>query len=63
MAIGGEGGFQVDGPTNKIETKSELVLLNADIRVPLPCVDLPELIINAITAIQVMAASLLATAS
>lgn len=52
MAIGGEGGFQVDGQANKIETKSELVLLNPDIRVPLPCLDLPELIINTITAIQ-----------
>ena len=53
LAIGGEGGFQVDSPADKTETKADLVLLDANIRVPLPCPDLPELIINAINAIQV----------
>ena len=53
LAIGGDGGFQVDSPADKTETKSELVLLDANIRIPLPCPDLPELIINVINAIQV----------
>lgn len=53
LAIGGDSGFQVDGPADKTEKHSELVLLNGNIKVPLPCPDLPELIINAVDAIQV----------
>lgn len=52
LAIGGDSGFQVDSPAHSIEKRSELVLLGANIRVPLPCPDLPELIINAVDAIQ-----------
>jgi ubiquitin carboxyl-terminal hydrolase 5/13 len=53
LAIGGDSGFQVDGPAHSIDKHSELVLLGANIRVPLPCLDLPEVIINAVDAIQV----------
>lgn len=53
LAIGGDSGFQVDGPAHSIDKLSELVLLGANIRVPLPCLDLPEVIINAVEAIQV----------
>lgn len=53
LAIGGDSGFQVDSPAHSTEKHSELVLLGANIRVPLPCPDLPELIINAVDAIQV----------
>lgn len=53
LAIGGDSGFQVDGPARSIDKHSELVLLGDIIRVPLPCLDLPEVIINAVDAIQV----------
>ncbi len=53
LAIGGDSGFQVDGPAHSIDKHSELVLLGANIRVPLPCLDLPEVIINAVDTIQV----------
>ena len=53
LAIGGDSGFQMDGPAQSIDKHSELVLLGANIRVPLPCLDLPEFIINAVDAIQV----------
>ncbi|KAA6426280.1 MAG: ubiquitin carboxylterminal hydrolase [Trebouxia sp. A1-2] len=52
LAIGGDSGFQVDGPARSIDKHSELVLLGDIIRVPLPCLDLPEVIINAVDAIQ-----------
>ncbi|KAL0051048.1 hypothetical protein WJX82_001112 [Trebouxia sp. C0006] len=52
LAIGGDSGFQVDGPAHSIDKHSELVLLGDNIRVPLPCLDLPEVIINAVDAIQ-----------
>ncbi len=54
LAIGGDSGFQVDSPADKTEKHSELVLLSANVRVPLPCPDLPELIINAVDAVQVL---------
>lgn len=56
LAIGGDKGFQVDGPTENTVKRSELVLLSGGspvITVPLPCNDLPELILNAIKAVQV----------
>lgn len=56
LAIGGEKGFQVDAATENIVKHSELVLLSGNnpmVTVPLPCNDLPELVLNAIKAIQV----------
>lgn len=56
LAIGGDKGFQVDGPAENIVKHSELVLLEGDksiVTVPLPCQDLPEVILNAIKAVQV----------
>ena len=59
LAIGGNSGFQVDAPADKIEKHSELVLLDKNVRVPLPCPQLPELIIRAIDAIQAISQKLL----
>lgn len=53
LAIGGDSGFQVDNPSYNIDKQSELILLGSDVKVPLPCPELPELVINAINAIQV----------
>ena len=56
LAIGGDKGFQVDAATENVVKHSELVLLSGNdptVTVPLPCNDLPEVILNAIKAIQV----------
>ena len=57
LAIGGDSGFQVDSPLYNIDKHSVLVLLDSNVKVPLPCPELPELVINAIDAIQVMGTS------
>lgn len=53
LAIGGDSGFQVDSPAYNIDKHSELVLLGSNVKVPLPCPELPEHVINAVDAIQV----------
>lgn len=57
LAIGGDSGFQVDSPSYNIDKHSVLVLLDSNVKVTLPCPELPQLVINAIDAIQVMATS------
>mmetsp|Transcript_7420 Transcript_7420/g.21943 ORF Transcript_7420/g.21943 Transcript_7420/m.21943 type:complete len:903 (+) Transcript_7420:355-3063(+) len=53
MAIGGEGGFQVDAPRDyTIDKEAAVVVLPADVRVPLPCLQLPEKVLAAVTAIM-----------
>ncbi|KAL3152058.1 hypothetical protein ABBQ32_001169 [Trebouxia sp. C0010 RCD-2024] len=52
LAIGGDSGFQVDSPAYNIDKHSELVLLGSNVKVPLPCSELPEHVINAVDAIQ-----------
>ena len=53
LAIGGDSGFQVDSPSYNIDKHSELIMLGSKVKVPLPCPELPELVINAVAAIQV----------
>lgn len=53
MAIGGDGGFQVDKPKHTIEKEFALVVMPDRITVPLPCPELPTIVLDAITAIQV----------
>jgi hypothetical protein len=53
MAIGGEGGFQVDKPKHTIEKEFALVVMPDRTTVPLPCPELPTIVLDAITAIQV----------
>jgi len=52
MAIGVEGGFQVDAKQYRLETEEALVLMPARLRIPLPCPDLPELVLSCIRAVQ-----------
>lgn len=52
MAIGVEGGFNVDAKKYKVETDWALVLMPARLRVPLPCPELPELVLGCIKAVQ-----------
>ncbi len=47
------GGSQVDAKKYKIEKEYALVLMPARLRVELPCPELPELVLSAITAVQV----------
>ncbi|KAK9805947.1 hypothetical protein WJX73_007684 [Symbiochloris irregularis] len=51
MAVGGQGGFQVD-KQYEIEKEAAVVVLPSQQRIALPCPELPELVLNAITAIQ-----------
>ena len=53
LAIGGEGGFQVGGPKYDIEKTRSLVIMPEIITIPLPCPQLPELVLNAINGIIV----------
>ncbi|KAL4439029.1 hypothetical protein ABPG77_006966 [Micractinium sp. CCAP 211/92] len=52
MAIGVEGGFNVDAKRYKIELDEALVMLPAGLRVPLPCPELPELVLGCIAAVK-----------
>lgn len=57
LAIGGDKGFQVD-QAEHVNKHSEVILVSNTgplVTVPLPCDDLPEVILNAIRAIQVLA--------
>ena len=51
MAIGGEGGFAVDEEKFDVAKENALVIMPEGTRVPLPCVDLPEFVSNAVTAL------------
>ena len=53
MAIGVEGGFQVDKAKFKTEKSFQLVLFPERHVIPLPCTDLPLILQTAITKIQV----------
>ncbi|KAL6782136.1 hypothetical protein ACKKBF_B10800 [Auxenochlorella protothecoides x Auxenochlorella symbiontica] len=53
LAIGVEGGFDIgDTPKYDVVKEHALVLLPAQIRVPLPCAELPELVLQAVAAVQ-----------
>lgn len=52
VAIGVEGGFNVDAQRYKVELEEALVVMPAGLRVPLPCPELPELVLGCIAAVQ-----------
>lgn len=53
LAIGGDGGFQVDADKFAIDKTHSLVVLPEFLRVPIPCADLPEIVNQAINGIMV----------
>lgn len=53
LAIGGNGGFQVDAENFTIEKTHALVVLPEFLRTPLPCPDLPDVVIQAINSVLV----------
>lgn len=59
LAIGGDGGFQVDADKFAIEKTHSLVVLPEFLRVPFPCADLPEIVNQAIDGVMVRCLNLL----
>lgn len=53
LAIGGDGGFQVNADNFVIEKTHSLVVLPEFLRMPFPCADLPEIVNQAIDGIMV----------
>jgi ubiquitin carboxyl-terminal hydrolase 5/13 len=53
LAIGVEGGFQLDKKTYEVEKDYAVVLVPEMLRVELPCPRLPEQVLAAIAAVQV----------
>ncbi|EIE18246.1 ubiquitinyl hydrolase [Coccomyxa subellipsoidea C-169] len=51
LAIGGDGGFQVDADKFTIEKINTLVVLPEFLRLPLPCPELPDIVIQAIDGV------------
>jgi ubiquitin carboxyl-terminal hydrolase 5/13 len=51
MAIGMEGGFNVDEPQYEEHKETALVLMPAGERIPLPCDDLPTLVSQCLSAV------------
>ncbi|CAD7697819.1 unnamed protein product [Ostreobium quekettii] len=52
LAIGGDGGFQVDAEKFEVEKTSALVVMPSKRTFALPCPELPEVVLQAINAIQ-----------
>lgn len=53
LAIGGNGGFQVDADKFTMEKTHTLVVLPEFLRVPLPCPELPDIVIQAVQGVVV----------
>lgn len=53
LAIGGDDGFQVDKKKYGIDKETALVIMPERTVIPLPCPELPELVLNAIAGIEV----------
>lgn len=54
LAIGGEGGFQVDKDKYNVEKVFTLVIMPEKLTVALPCPHLPEVILQTVKAVQVL---------
>ena len=53
LALGVAGGFNPDAAKHRVEEKYFLAVVPQQLRIPLPCPDLPELVLNAVEAVQV----------
>ena len=53
LAIGGEGGFQMEEDKYDIDKSQALTVLPEGLKIPLPCPDLPEIVLNAIKGVMV----------
>ena len=53
LAIGGDGGFQLEEDKYEVEKSQALTVLPEGLDVPLPCPDLPEFVLSAIKGVLV----------
>ena len=53
LAIGGDGGFQLDEDKYEVEKSQALTVLPEGTEIPLPCPELPEIILSAIKGVMV----------
>ena len=53
LALGGDGGFQLDEDKYEVEKTHALTVLPAGLEIPLPCPELPEIVLSAIRGIMV----------
>ena len=53
LALGVAGGFNPDAPKHRVEERYFLAVVPNQLRIPLPCPDLPELVLTAVEAVQV----------
>ena len=53
LALGVAGGFNPDTANHRVEEKYFLAVVPQQLRIPLLCPDLPELVLNAVEAVQV----------
>ena len=53
LALGVAGGFNPDAAKHRVEERYFLAVVPNQLRIPLPCPDLPELVLNAVEAVQV----------
>ena len=53
LAIGGEGGFQLEADRFTLQKEHSLAVLPEMLSVPLPCPELPALVLSAIQGVQV----------
>jgi hypothetical protein len=53
MAIGGDGGFQLEKDKTKIEKEHALIAMPMKLTITLPCPDLPEIVLQSIKSVMV----------
>ena len=53
LALGGDGGFKLEEDKYDIEKAQALAVLPQGLDIPLPCPELPEIVLNAIKGIMV----------
>ena len=53
LAIGGDGGFQLEEDKYEVEKSQALTVLPEGLEFPLPCPELPEIVLSAIKGVMV----------
>ena len=53
LALGGDGGFQLEEDKFEVEKSQALTVLPEGVEIPLPCPELPEIVLNAIKGVMV----------
>ena len=53
LALGGDGGFQLEEDKYEVEKTQALTVLPEGVEIPLPCPELPEIVLSAIKGVMV----------